>query len=82
MLQIVVEDNGPGFETKRDYDGPPRGGYGLSNIRQRLAGHFDAAAALSIERDPDRGVTIATVRLPFLREEPRAPSPASAEVGR
>jgi LytS/YehU family sensor histidine kinase len=79
MVKIVVEDNGPGFENRADHR--PRGGYGLSNIRQRLAGHFDASAALSIHRDADRAITIAAVELPFLREEPR-PAAATTDEAR
>jgi signal transduction histidine kinase len=44
---------------------PKTGGYGLSNVRQRLEGYFGDAAALTIERDGDRGRTIVSVSLPL-----------------
>jgi signal transduction histidine kinase len=79
LLLIVVEDNGPGLAAAEDRRGtsPQRGGFGLASIRQRLAGHFGAAAALTIERDRSRAVTTASVTLPFVRDEPR---PAAADA--
>jgi hypothetical protein len=44
---------------------PKTGGYGLANVRQRLEGYFGEAAALTIERDSDRGRTIVSVSLPL-----------------
>lgn len=68
-LVLTVSDNGPGF---RDQPATPRtrGGYGLVNIRQRLDGYFHGEAALAVERDGVRAMTIVSVDLPLLREEP------------
>jgi two-component system sensor histidine kinase AlgZ len=79
-LQLTVEDNGPGFEpaSPGHASGTRRGGYGLAHIRQRLHGHFGSGAELSIARDDRRAVTIVSIMLPFLREEPRSVAAATA----
>ena len=67
---VSVADNGPGF-TRDNASAPTRtrGGYGLVNIRQRLEGYFGDDAALSIDRST--GMTVVSVSLPLLRQEPR-----------
>ena len=72
-LRLTVEDNGPGVETIDPFatGEPRRTGYGLRNIRQRLDGHFGTAATFALGRDDARGMTVATVVLPFLLDEPR-----------
>jgi len=72
-LVVSVADNGPGF-SEPDLPATPRasGGYGLLNVRQRLAGYFGSTAALSIARQD--GMTIVSVLLPLLRHEPKPPS--------
>jgi two-component system sensor histidine kinase YesM len=79
-LALTVTDNGPGF---RDQPVMPRtrGGYGLVNIRQRLDGYFHGTAALTVDRDAARGMTIVSVDLPLLREEP-AQLPAAGPKAR
>jgi anti-sigma regulatory factor (Ser/Thr protein kinase) len=81
-LVMSVADNGPGFPHDSPFDSPgpalaqgrrTRGGYGLVNIRQRLEGYFGSEARLSVERSD--GVTIVSVALPLLRQEPRAQQP-------
>ena len=81
-LRLVVEDNGPGVDAPDSFRSGEgrRTGYGLQNIRRRLEGHFGACAALSIARDAGRGMTVATVTMPFLSEEPR-PVAITAEDG-
>lgn len=69
---VRVLDNGEGFKersTRRVAD-RRSGGYGLANIRQRLHGYFGADGSLEIERDHERGLTVVSVMLPFLREPP------------
>ena len=44
-------------------------GYGLKNIRQRLAGHYGEAAGLELRREEDRAMTVASIRLPWKRDE-------------
>jgi len=70
-LVVEVTDNGktdPG--DGRPHGGPAAvrrksAGYGLKNVRERLAGHFDGAAELSIVRDASRGVTVARIEMPW-----------------
>jgi signal transduction histidine kinase len=64
-ISIVVRDNGPGFPAAAMRSLPPAdGGYGLRNVRERLQGHFGAAAGLHIGRDSTLGRTAVTLRLP------------------
>ncbi len=78
-LVMSVTDNGPGFreEDQAPFDVAPgrpsraRGGYGLVNIRQRLEGYFGPDAVLSVARMD--GLTVVSVELPLLRQEPRTP---------
>jgi hypothetical protein len=69
-LTVAVSDNGPGFSARArsDVDAAPaaRGGYGLSNVRQRLHGYFGDNAALVIERDHARDETVVSLQLPLL----------------
>jgi two-component system sensor histidine kinase YesM len=78
QLVMTVADNGPGFSLDSPEPALAQGrrkggGYGLVNIRQRLEGYFGSEAALSVERSD--GVTIVSVALPLLRQEPRAQQP-------
>jgi len=69
-LVVSVTDNGPGFKDGNTATPTRDGGYGLSNIRQRLDGYFGAAGALEISRDVERQLTIVSVWLPLLHTEP------------
>jgi LytS/YehU family sensor histidine kinase len=62
MLELSVEDNGPGLST----DAPKResGGVGLANVRARLAQLYGDAAQLTLTGGASGGVT-ATMRLPL-----------------
>jgi hypothetical protein len=74
--QPRAQTAGPGANER---DGRARtGGYGLANIRQRLDGYFGEAAALTIERDSDRGRTIVSVSLPLELHTGRHVVPAGA----
>jgi signal transduction histidine kinase len=70
-LTVAVIDNGPGFSDKAGASirarsaGLSAGGYGLANIRQRLAGYFGLDAALTLARDEERGLTIVSISLPL-----------------
>ena len=67
-LRIEVVDNGPGPGHR-----PSTGtGYGLKNVRQRLAGYYGEAASLEIRRDADRGLTLACIELPLEALAPAA----------
>jgi LytS/YehU family sensor histidine kinase len=70
-LRIAVADNGPGFPDAATPAFPPgNGGYGLRNIRERLQGHFGAAAFLAVDRDAALGMTVVSVRLPIATSQP------------
>ena len=72
-LVVSVSDNGPGFSAS-DLPAAPRasGGYGLLNVRGRLEGYFGSSAALSVRRQD--GMTVVSVSLPLVRQEPRPQS--------
>jgi two-component system sensor histidine kinase YesM len=73
-LVVSVTDNGEGFSERPRRAERRSGGYGLSNIRQRLAGYFGERAALTVDRDEARGLTVVSVALPYLREPPATPA--------
>lgn len=70
-LVLDVADSGPGFAARAEGGPPARGarprgeGYGLKNVRERLAGHFGEAAELCVRRDTERGMTIVSLVLPL-----------------
>jgi signal transduction histidine kinase len=78
-LRISVSDNGPGFPaaatSRPDRQG---GGYGLVNVRERLAGHFGDAARLDVTRDDAAGRTAVILSLPLVT----AGAPRSTKVTR
>ncbi len=68
-IEIRVGDNGP-----RPQGGRPKAaagpehkaaGYGLENIRRRLAGYYRDSASVDLTRDDAEGITLATLRLPL-----------------
>lgn len=66
-LVLEVRDTGPGPDAHRD--GPRRvdgESFGLRSVRDRLQGHFGASAALTLERDTVRRVTVARIDMPFV----------------
>ncbi len=67
VLQIEVEDDGPGFEARADSPTPSSSdgdsGRGLPLLRQRLDAIYALAGDLDIDSQPGRGTT-ATVRVP------------------
>jgi signal transduction histidine kinase len=71
-LTVAVSDNGAGFSPAAieatDRVMPAGGGYGLANIRHRLRGYFGDSAALRIERDQDRGLTVVSIEMPLTGE--------------
>lgn len=68
---VRVIDNGEGFKERPARRTDRGGGYGLANIRQRLNGYFGTDGSLAIDRDHERGVTVVSVMLPFLRQAPQ-----------
>jgi two-component system sensor histidine kinase YesM len=80
QLVVSVLDNGPGFrEPDSREPARTRGGYGLVNVRQRLQGYFESNATLTVDRDSAAGMTIVSVSLPLVRQEPRS-HPAVEQV--
>ena len=67
-LRVEVRDNGPGFPqaTGRGSHGFT-GGFGLRNIRERLAGHFGGEARLEIGRDDGQGMTVVRLEMPEVK---------------
>ncbi len=65
-LQVSVSDNGPGFSDRPPRESRESGGYGLANVRERLAGHFGHEASLHVSRDETAGRTTVTVSLPLV----------------
>ena len=84
-LVVAVIDNGPGFSkaalAAKDAAPGARGGYGLSNIRQRLDGYFGSDAALTIDRDRTRDLTVVSMSLPLI-VDPAAIGAAAAPSAR
>jgi two-component sensor histidine kinase len=73
-LIVEVRDNGPGLSN----DASPRpgrarsGGYGLRNVRDRLAGHFGDRARLEVLRDEKLRLTVASLDMPLAPARPSA----------
>ncbi len=64
-LRICVADNGPGFGDRKPAVQADGSSYGLKNIRERLRGYYGDRAALTLERDDDREMTVAAILLPW-----------------
>jgi signal transduction histidine kinase len=62
QLVLQVRDTGLGPDQPRAAD--PYSGFGLTQVRERLATLHGAAASLTLEADPAGG-TVATIRLPL-----------------
>jgi signal transduction histidine kinase len=67
MLQLEVSDTGPGPDSPA-HARVAGESFGLRSIRDRLRGHFGDRAALDLLRDTARGVTIARMVIPLVRE--------------
>lgn len=63
QLQILVRDSGAGLA------GAPVDGFGLQNVRERLALHYQQRASLAL-RDAADGGAIAELRLPLSQPSP------------
>jgi LytS/YehU family sensor histidine kinase len=65
-VHIIVRDNGAEAESNgRRREAPIGEGYGLRNIRERLAGHFGDRASFSLTRDRATSTTVAAIELPL-----------------
>jgi LytS/YehU family sensor histidine kinase len=66
-VRVSVEDNGPGFETAREFGALPEsgsGGYGLRNVQERLRAYFGPGAELRFERDTRAATTVVSFTIP------------------
>jgi len=81
-LVIEVADNGPGFPEDgleaRRHGARKSSGYGLRNIRERLAGYFGEAASLRTRRDEARGLTVACIEIPLTPDQAGAAAASAA----
>ena len=70
-LRIEVRDNGPGFDLAVVASDPAPDnqdrGYGLSNVKRRLSGHFGDTAVLAVEADAATGANVVSVEMPSKR---------------
>jgi Histidine kinase len=81
-LAIDVRDNGPGLDdTPEGAAAARRGGeqFGLRSVRDRLRGHFGDAATFTLTRDARRGMTSATIDMPYVAGQ-RAAAPTGARA--
>ena len=63
MLELSVEDNGPGMDTAV-IEASLHRGIGLSNVRERLRSVYGEAARFDIASEPGSGTRV-NVRIPF-----------------
>jgi anti-sigma regulatory factor (Ser/Thr protein kinase) len=68
-VRVEVRDNGPGFAEGAG-DGPSGQGHGLRNVRERLQGHFGAAASLTVDRDEEARMTVVRIETPCVFSPP------------
>ena len=64
VVEVLVDDDGPGLSARGDGGPDPTNGIGLSNTRARLAALYGAAASLELCALQPRGAR-AIVRLPY-----------------
>ncbi len=69
-LVMEVSDTGPGPDHAARTETAGEG-FGLRSVRDRLHGHFGANASLTLTRDPDRGITLARIEMPLIRDTVR-----------
>lgn len=76
-LQIIIEDNGAGLKQPQER---PRkrhtGGYGIHNVRERIAGYFGTGYGITL-MEREEGGTRVEISLPLLPEAPAQKLPAS-----
>jgi signal transduction histidine kinase len=63
-LHLAVADNGPGIDHNGEASPRKGAGYGLKNVRSRLAGYFGESASLEVARDDASGMTVALIQMP------------------
>jgi sensor histidine kinase YesM len=68
-LRIVVEDNGGGVGEPERSQGESGGGYGMSNVNQRIQLHFGQAYGAKLSNRPQGGARL-EIRLPALSSIP------------
>lgn len=70
VLHIVIEDNGSGLKQPEDRrHNRHTGGYGIRNVRERIAGYFGEAYGITLS-EREEGGTRVEITLPLLTEPP------------
>ncbi|CAM4522811.1 MULTISPECIES: sensor histidine kinase [Paenibacillus] len=73
QIRIVIEDNGSGLKPSADRRPKRRtGGYGIRNVKERIAGYFEGAYGVELS-DREEGGTRVVITLPRLQEPPVPP---------
>lgn len=69
-LRVVIDDNGSGLRQAEDKQ-PRRhtGGYGIRNVRERIAGYFGEPFGVTL-KEREEGGTRVEIMLPLLTEPP------------
>jgi two-component system, sensor histidine kinase YesM len=76
-LQIIIDDNGIGLKQAVDQKKKRRtGGYGIRNVRGRIAGYFGEYYGVTIMEREEGGTRVA-INLPLLTEPPVNEAPDS-----
>lgn len=70
QLVIKVEDDGQGYQPTRK-ESRKTGGYGIRNVRDRIAAHFGSGYGVELER-LESGGTRVLVKLPLLDKRPKS----------
>lgn len=69
-IRIIIEDNGSGLKQQDDRKLKRRtGGYGVRNVRERIAGYFGETHGVTL-KDREEGGTKVEITLPILEEPP------------
>lgn len=69
-LQITIEDDGIGLKQAIDRKHKRRtGGYGIRNVKERIAGYFEGAYGVELS-EREEGGTRVVITLPLLQEPP------------
>jgi len=70
VLRIIIEDNGAGLKQPEDRNLKRRtGGYGIRNVRERIAGYFGDAYGVTLQEREEGGTRVEII-LPLLPEPP------------
>ncbi|MNW49404.1 Sensor histidine kinase YehU [compost metagenome] len=81
LLTITIEDDGAGLKQAVDRERKRRtGGYGVRNVRERIAGYFEGAYGVELSERAEGGTRV-VITLPKLLEPPVPPLGEPIEPG-